>query len=163
MFKFLLYCKYNLLHQHTAEQAVLCGCMAPSEQQGQLPAQDTALTIYPCVRRDGSPQPREHPKSKSASRTASASLKQNDLFCLVWDCCTLSCEEWLQKNALQLMAFPALPRRIVGELKLENLVNEFVFPAGFVLEKESTAFVQRSSTMVLKRRQRWKQQKADTV
>lgn len=57
--------------------------------------------------------------------------------------------DWVLKNALQLLTFLTLTRSMVGELKLENLMqgSEFLFPLGFVLKKGNRIYakVQRNS------------------
>ena len=165
MFKLLLYLKYNLPHQQTAE--------GPVPLYGHQRATGTGSCtgdhphIQQCVRTDGNPIPKGHSKAKTAPRQLLQACSSTITLMAVWDCCKLRHQTfkrpWVQRNVLQLMPFPTLTMRLVGELKLENRMSELLFPTGFVLIKGNTEFMQRSSTTVLKRRQRWNHQQADAV
>lgn len=134
----------------------LSRCMDTSEQQGQFPAQEITLTsgsvlaemATPCHKGIRRQRPPPGQLLQAWSRTISLMN--------VWDCCTLRREafkwKWVQKHALQLTTFPGLTRRMVGELKLENLISKLLFPTAFVLKKRKhRTYAKVQHKIVLKR------------
>lgn len=115
--------------------------MDTSEQQGQLPAQETTLISSSVFAEMATPCQKDVQRQRPPPGQLQQAWSRTISLMAVWDCCMLRCEafkwEWVQKNALQLMTFPTLTRRMVGELKLENLMqrSELLFPTGFVFKK----------------------------
>lgn len=127
--------KYNFPSRE--RRAPSC-CVDTGEQQGWHPAQVGTLRSSRAFPKTATPGQKDIQRQRPPPGQLQQAWSRTTSLLAAWDCCTLGHGafkwEWVQRNALQLMTFPTLTRKMEGELKPENLVqgNELLFPTGFV-------------------------------